>query len=446
MWKRKKPAVTSDQRDTRETEALIEMVMSTQAVIHFRPDGTILTANANFLSVMGYALDEIVGRHHSMFVDEAFAKSEEYQGLWASLAQGEAFSARVPRVKRDGEPIWIKATYAPVRDASGDVDRVIKIATDLTENQFGFEAIAKGLEALQMGDLRHRVGTLKDPTFNVLADRFDAAVDAQSAMIVQVRGAVARVEGILRQLDMRAGSLTESGEQQAAAVQETGAATQQLSETIRASNERLAMIQQGATQTSDFFDVCRSTMEEAVSAMSEMEDFSAKISEIIDVIENISFQTNILALNAGVEAARAGEAGRGFSIVAQEVRALAARTGEAANEIKTQINASTEHVRGASGLVKRADTDMGETFEALSSITGAVDTVMTDVAANSQALEEIASAVDILGGLANRNVNLADENRDLASDLAGQMSSVEMAMNEFTVDGAPSGRGMRIAS
>lgn len=436
MWKRNKLPEAEIAPVTRENDALVGMIMDTQAVIHFSPDGTILTANENFLKAMGYRLEDIVGRNHSMFVESSYAKSADYREFWDALRRGDDFTRRFPRQNSAGEEIWIDATYAAVRGDGGEVERVIKVARDVTENQRGFEAISNGLEALQNGNLTHRVGVLKDQTFGVLGRRFDSAVTAQAEMISQVRGAVRRVEDILRNLDRSAGSLSESGESQAAAVQETGAATRQLSDTIRAGNDRLRAIEQRSTETSVVFEECRGTMEDAVRAMAEMEEFASKISAIIDVIENISFQTNILALNAGVEAARAGEAGRGFSIVAQEVRALAARTGEAANEIKTQINASNEHVEGASGLVRQADTDMGETFNALRDITGTVSGVVTDIEANSQALEEIAVAVGILDDLANRNVSLAEENRGLAQDLSGQMSSVELAMNEFAVDSA----------
>lgn len=115
-----------------ETKALLAALDRSQAVIHFQPDGTILWANENFLSAVGYAADEIVGKHHRMFVDPAYERSTEYRDFWDSLRTGKFQSAEYKRFGKGGREIWIQASYNPVMDKSGKVIKVLKYATDIT--------------------------------------------------------------------------------------------------------------------------------------------------------------------------------------------------------------------------------------------------------------------------------------------------------------------------
>ena len=117
------------------SSAVLDALDRSQAVIEFETSGKIVTANANFLKVMGYRLDEIVGRHHSMFVDPSEVKSEAYTAFWRNLASGHYQSAEFKRLGKDGREVWIQATYNPVLDKSGKVVRVVKFATDVTERK-----------------------------------------------------------------------------------------------------------------------------------------------------------------------------------------------------------------------------------------------------------------------------------------------------------------------
>ena len=115
------------------SQAYLDLIDRTQATIQFEPDGTIITANANFLGAMGYSASEIVGQHHSMFVDPDYAKSEAYAQFWRALGDGESFTDQFPRVAKDGSTVWIQATYGPVMGEDGKPVRVMKIATDITK-------------------------------------------------------------------------------------------------------------------------------------------------------------------------------------------------------------------------------------------------------------------------------------------------------------------------
>ncbi|HRE62065.1 MAG TPA: PAS domain-containing protein, partial [Micropepsaceae bacterium] len=117
----------------RDSAFILAALDRSQATIEFKPDGTILTANRNFLDAIGYTLDEIKGRHHSMFVDAAEREGSAYRSFWTNLAAGEFKAERFKRIAKGGREIWIEASYNPVRNAAGKVYKVVKFATDITK-------------------------------------------------------------------------------------------------------------------------------------------------------------------------------------------------------------------------------------------------------------------------------------------------------------------------
>ncbi|MEH6525937.1 MAG: PAS domain-containing methyl-accepting chemotaxis protein [Sneathiella sp.] len=121
--------------DKREVEAMLSALDKSQAIIHFKKDGTILDANENFLNALGYAHEEIVGNHHSMFVAPEEVNGAEYANFWAALGRGEFQAAEYKRIAKGGKEIWIQASYNPIVDKSGAVSRVVKFATDITERK-----------------------------------------------------------------------------------------------------------------------------------------------------------------------------------------------------------------------------------------------------------------------------------------------------------------------
>ena len=153
LFARRAAAPTTDAADA----ALLQMVMNTQAVIHFTPDGTILQANENFLNALEYEADEIIGKHHSLFVEDEFRDTDEYRQFWSRLASGDSFTDNFPRKTKSGGRIWIQATYAPVTDEKGNITRVVKVASDVTARTNAVFSLARGLYHLREGDLTHRV-------------------------------------------------------------------------------------------------------------------------------------------------------------------------------------------------------------------------------------------------------------------------------------------------
>ncbi len=421
-----------------------------QAVIEFNLDGTVIRANDNFLAAVGYSLDEIEGRHHSMFCPPDYAQSQEYRDFWRALNNGEFFSSKYRRLGKGGREIWIQASYNPVLDAAGKPCKVIKFAADVTAvEQARIEAdrrrgseeeqkavvarLAEGLHHLAAGDLTARIDAQLADNYEQLKLDFNAAVGAlrtAMAAIVEATGAIASGSA---EISGASDDLSKRTEQQAASLEQTAAALDQITATVRRTAEGARQAAGVVTTAREDAERSGAVVRDAVAAMGEIERSSSEIGQIIGVIDEIAFQTNLLALNAGVEAARAGEAGRGFAVVASEVRALAQRSAEAAKEIKALINASSGHVRQGVQMV-------GQTGEALVTIVGRVAEIhglVREISASadeqSTGLAEVNAAVNQMDQMTQQNAAMVEQSTAAAQSLKVEAGRLAGLVERFRV-------------
>lgn len=443
--------ITKSEKRNNERKAKLAALDRVEAIIEFSLDGTVLDANENFLKVMGYRLEEIVGKHHNMFVDPAYVRSDAYRQHWDGLRSGRVMAGKFPRIAKDGHEVWIQASYNPLLDLDGKPYKVVKFATDISalederrqvekerearavEQAHVVRTIAGGLRHMASGDLTSRINEAFSGDYEELRKDFNLAVDRLQETMKTVLSASHAIGNGAVEISRAAEDLSHRTEQQAASLEETAAALEQITATVKktASN---------ASHASEIVAVAKTAAEtggevvgSVIAAMSNIEQSSKQITDIIGVIDEIAFQTNLLALNAGVEAARAGDAGRGFAVVAQEVRALAQRSSEASREIKALIKASGEHVGSGVRLVGESGEALKKIVDQVVEINALVNEMAQAAQQQSTGIEEVNAAVTQMDQVTQQNAAMVEESTAASRNLADETKELAELVSYFKV-------------
>ncbi len=423
----------------------IEAIGKSQAVIEFNMDATIINANANFLNTLGYTLDEVKGKHHSMFVETAYKNSVEYKQFWDSLNRGEYQQAEYKRLGKGGKEVWIQASYNPILDLNGKPFKVVKYATDVTqmvttrtENEKGMNEAVKVLQEVSGGNLVHKMEGNYLGTFADIKKAVNATIEKLTEIAVRIKESASSVNSAAGEIAAGSSDLSMRTEQQASSLEETAASMEEITGTVKQNSQNASSANELSTNASNIADAGSKVVAEAVTAMGSIEKSSQKISDIIGAIDEIAFQTNLLALNAAVEAARAGDAGKGFAVVASEVRALAGRSASASKEIKTLINESAGQVKIGAQLVNQA----GETFKGIVGSVKQVASIVSEIASasvqQSTGIDEINSAVTQMDEVTQQNAALVEENTAAAQSMLEQSKTLDALVSFFKIDEASS--------
>jgi len=333
-------------------DAELEALSKTQAVINFKPDGTIIDANANFFAATGYSRDEIIGKHHSMFCESEYTKSASYKDFWNDLARGDFKNGEFQRFQKDGTELWLSAAYNPVFDLNGNVFKVVKYATDITK---------------QKQDSIKVINTLTET-----ASQLSAATEEFGATASTLLQSAERTSE-------DAVNATAAAEQVNSGIQTVAASSEEMTSTIKE-------IANNTNGSSKMAQDCQVEAKNTSDVMDSLNQSSEEIGTITKVISSIAQQTNLLALNATIEAARAGEAGKGFAVVANEVKELAKQSAVAAEEISNKIMAIQE----TSGRSVTAVKNISKTIDEIS---GSFHTVAASVEEQSATTNEVSRII-----------------------------------------------------
>lgn len=434
--------ITKKKNQNADFASQLDAISKAQAVISFNLEGVIYEANDNFLNALGYTSDEVRGKHHSMFVDKEYVQSEEYREFWRKLNSGEHFVGRFPRIRKDGKVIWIQANYSPIRDALGNIYKVVKYATDITAQveaeqqlQQAVEQVNSAIEAATANDLTKRVSLDgKSGSLLSLCQGVNGLLVTMTDVITQIKSASDAVYLGAREISNGNTDLSRRTEQQAANLEETASSMEQLTSTVRQNSDNA---QQGSTLAANAVSVASDggeLIEQVVVTMASINESSQKISDIIGMIDGIAFQTNILALNAAVEAARAGEQGRGFAVVASEVRTLAQRSANAAKDIKGLISESASKISVGNDLVGKSGATMQEIVAAIQKVSSIMNDISTASSEQSNGLDEIGKAVSQMDEMTQQNAALVEEAAAASESLLTQADQLANNMNQFVID------------
>jgi methyl-accepting chemotaxis protein len=401
-----------------------------QAVIEFNLDGTIITANENFLATVGYRLDEIQGKRHQMFVAPSERDSAAYREFWAKLGRGEFQSAEYKRFGKGGKEVWILASYNPILDDAGKPFKVVKFASDVTADKLKaanfagqIEAIGKSQAVIEfdmqghvltananfLGALGYSLAEIQGRHHSLFVPQDQRDSEAYRAFWANLNsgefqsGEYERVGKGGKQIWIQASynPIRDLNGKPFKVVKYASDTTAQVlarmrSEKVRGMMESVAAgaeeLNASVREISAAMSKSRDTALTAVEQVEDADRKAQRLSEaaesmrsIVQLIGDITGQINLLALNATIESARAGEAGRGFAVVASEVKNLANQAKQATDKIEQEIG----NLNGISGDV----------VEALTSIKKAIQDVSEYVTSTAAAVEQSTVTSEMSNGM-----------------------------------------------
>jgi methyl-accepting chemotaxis protein len=439
--------VTEQKLRNAEYKGKLEAIGKSQGVIEFNMDGTIITANENFLNVVGYPLSEIQGKHHRIFCESSYANSTEYKTFWEKLNRGEYDAGEYKRLGKGGAEAWIQASYNPIMDLNGKPFKVVKFATEITDKVNKVVQILDVVNAASDGDLTRELkvsGT----------DDAGQIGEGLSKFLTKMRTSVQAIGHNAETLASASEELTATSQQMAGNAEETSAqsgvvsaASDEVSKNVQTvatgAEEMSASIKEIAQNASEASRVAAEAVTVAESTnttISKLGESSAEIGQVIKVITSIAEQTNLLALNATIEAARAGEAGKGFAVVANEVKDLANQTAKATEEISGKIGAiqsdtksSVDAIAEISEVINKINDISNTIASAVEEQTATTAEIGRNVGEAARGTAEIAQNITGVAQAAESTTQGATDTQGASSELSKMATELQGLVGQFKV-------------
>jgi methyl-accepting chemotaxis protein len=446
--------VTQQKLTNADFSGQIDAIGKSQAVIEFQMDGTIVTANENFLKVLGYSLSDVKGKHHSMFVEEEYRESSEYRLFWTKLNRGEYQSAEYKRIGKGGKELWIQASYNPILDLNGKPFKVVKFATDVTAQKVAAEELKRKVDSILIVVSAAAQGDL---TRNITVSGNDAIGqmgEGLSGFLKDLRGSMAKLAQNSQALSSSAEELSATSQEMSSNAEETSAQANVVSagaeqvnsnlQTVATGTEEMSVtikdIAKNATEAARVATTAVKVAEDTNQIVSKLGDSSTEIGQVIKVITSIAQQTNLLALNATIEAARAGEAGKGFAVVANEVKELAKQTAKATEDISSKIEAIQSDTKNAvnaiqqiSGIIKQVNDISNTIATAVEEQNATTNEMARNVSEAARGSGEISKNIGGVADAAKSTTQGANDSLKAAQSLAQMSTELRELVQRFKI-------------
>ncbi|WP_425074759.1 methyl-accepting chemotaxis protein [Sagittula sp. S175] len=348
----------------------------------------------------------------------------------SEVANGD-FGMRIGDITRDDD----------IGAIARDIDFVTaRIENALVEQQTtadradqAIAVLGAGLRRMSAGDFSGPIAEQLDETYEGLRADFNATQDNLSSLIAQVIDSSMLIHGRSSHIHTSSGELSNRTETQAATLEQTAAAIEEMTNNVGIAAQNARSVEVAVQKVRNDVESSDHIVQQAAAAMREIDDSSNQISVIIGMIDDITFQTNLLALNAGIEAARAGEAGLGFAVVAAEVRALAQRSTEAAQEIKELVTRSNGNVQNGVGHVDAVGSALANLVRQVGDVSKLVAEIASGAAEQADGLREINTGVAQLDKVTQQNASMVVEASSAAADMNSEAERLQQIVSNFLI-------------
>ena len=467
---------TEEKEYVSDMEAQIKAINRSQAVIEFDMSGIILKANENFLNLMGYTLPEIKGRHHSMFVTDEYKHSEDYQSFWRTLNRGEFISAEFERLAKGGRNVWIQGSYNPVFNSQGELIKVVKFASDIsekklaekkfsdmvTELQFKIKIYREFIAQVSSGDLTHMLEIKGDDDLSVLGTYLNEMTTSLAQIAKRIINVGESMNNGMTKLNENAASQASGAAEQATSVAEIGSIIEEITNTSKQTLEKAMELGDSAEQTMKEGEngkiVINRVLEETQTLQEKMKQISStivglsdktqQIGEITDAVSDIAKQSKMLALNASIEAAKAGESGRGFAVVADEVKDLAERSQTSTEKVQNILQdirktaeqavvVTEDGMRSVDANLKQAQSSseiIGTLGDVIEKTTSSSQQIVAAVREESVGISQVVESIREIDKATSMFTSMTEDNKQSILQFTEIMEQLKDTMSKYKIN------------
>ncbi len=429
----------SDVTDAHRHQAVLRSLDHHQVRLDFDPGGRIIRINEKLTGLIG---QDCLG------LDWQAVVHADDAGLWQNILGAATWSGHIRVVAGDGVRI-LRGSVSPLHNPQGDLLRLVFLGSDVTEaeeavrvaadernrmqaNQSAVvDSLRGGLAQLSRGDLSTQITDPFSPEYEQVRLDFNATSQSLALAMRDIAQSSDTIRAQSDDISEAAEGLAAQGETQAAALQQTSMTLDQLTQNVRSAAAKVHSSSEMVAETSRNARQQISILDDAEAAMHAIQASAGEITHIVSVIDDIAFQTNLLALNAGVEAARAGEAGRGFSVVASEVRALAQRSAAAASQIDTLVQNSDNHVARGVELFRETGRALSEISQSVEQINAQMGDIANASADQSLAIAEVNETLAHIDQSTQAHVAMFERASETGRILRAQSAALSQTLKRF---------------